>query len=105
MRRIICLTALALGLYLASGPAGHAARAEPAGGKGDAAAKSKRIAYVVKYGSAKNLAALVRRHFKEEAEVEAAPDPASNCLLIRTAPATHAAGGTREEGPAGPRRQ
>jgi hypothetical protein len=94
IRRIGCLAALAVGLSLLGGPApapaGDPARDEPAKGRGEAPAKAKRIAYVVKYGTAKNLAALLRKHFKEDVEVEAVPDAPSNCLLIRAAPAAFA---------------
>jgi type II secretory pathway component GspD/PulD (secretin) len=52
-----------------------------------AAEKSKRIAYVVKYGSAKDLAKVLGEHLKGAADVEALPESSSNVLLIRATPA------------------
>jgi type II secretory pathway component GspD/PulD (secretin) len=93
-RQASCLIVLAIGLSLvggpAWGPAGNETRAEPPKGKESSASKSKRIVYVAKYGSAKQLAALLGKHFKGEAEVEILTDAPSNCLLIRTSPATFA---------------
>src|SRR5262249_46779232 len=43
--------------------------------------------YVVRYGSAKELAAVLAKHFKDDAEVQALPEPSSNCLLISASPA------------------
>jgi hypothetical protein len=88
-RRASCLIVLAVGLCLvgAPGPEGTKAQAEPAKGKEAPPSKSKRIVYVVKYGSAKGMAALLGKHFQGEVEVEVVPDVASNCLLIRAAPA------------------
>jgi type II secretory pathway component GspD/PulD (secretin) len=47
----------------------------------------KRIAHVVKYGSAKDLAKSLNAHFKGVAEAEALPEPNSNILLLRVDPA------------------
>jgi type II secretory pathway component GspD/PulD (secretin) len=47
----------------------------------------KRIAHVVKYGSAKDLAKSLNAHFKGVAEVEALPEPNGNILLLRVDPA------------------
>jgi type II secretory pathway component GspD/PulD (secretin) len=49
--------------------------------------KTKRIAYVVRYGSAKDMAKALGAHLKDVAEVEVLPEPSSDCLLIRTTPA------------------
>jgi type II secretory pathway component GspD/PulD (secretin) len=46
------------------------------------AAEPKRGAYVVKYAAAKDLAAILARHFKGAAEIQAGPKGTSNCLLI-----------------------
>jgi hypothetical protein len=58
-----------------------------AGADEKAAEKSKRIAYVVKYGSAKDLAKVLGEHLKGAAEVEALPEASANVLLIRATPA------------------
>jgi hypothetical protein len=50
--------------------------------KPDEVAKTKRLAYVVQHGSAKDLATILGKHFKGEAEVQALPDSLSNLLLI-----------------------
>jgi hypothetical protein len=50
-------------------------------------AKQKRGAYVVKYAAAKNLAGILARHFKADAEIQAGPEGTSNCLLINAPPA------------------
>src|SRR5262249_55094219 len=47
---------------------------------------NKRTVYVVKHGSAKDLARILAKHFKGDAEVQVLPDSPSNCLLIRAAP-------------------
>jgi type II secretory pathway component GspD/PulD (secretin) len=52
----------------------------------DSAAKDKRLLYVVKNGSAKDLAAILAKHFKGNADVQALMDAPSNCLLIRANP-------------------
>jgi hypothetical protein len=51
------------------------------------AEKSKRLAYVVKYGSAKDLAKVLGEHLKGAADVEALPEVSANVLLIRATPA------------------
>lgn len=58
-----------------------------AAGTDEKAEKSKRIAYVVKYGSAKDLAKVLGEHLKGAAEVEALPEASANVLLIRATPA------------------
>jgi type II secretory pathway component GspD/PulD (secretin) len=50
-------------------------------------AKNKRIAYLVRYGSAKDLAGALGKHFKGDAEVQAVTETGSNYLLISAAPA------------------
>jgi type II secretory pathway component GspD/PulD (secretin) len=49
--------------------------------------KNKRTVYLVKHGAAKDLALLLGKHFKGDAEIQALPDSASNFLLISAAPA------------------
>jgi hypothetical protein len=51
------------------------------------AAEQKRAAYVVKYAGAKDLAAILAKHFKGAAEIQAGPEGASNVLLV-SAPRT-----------------
>src|SRR5262249_14550942 len=53
----------------------------------DPPAGNKHIVYVVKYGSAKDLAATLGKFFKGDVEVQALNEPTSNCLLIN-APAS-----------------
>ena len=48
--------------------------------------QAKHIVYVVKLGSAKDIAAVLSRQFQGDAEVDALPEPNGNCLLIRTNP-------------------
>jgi type II secretory pathway component GspD/PulD (secretin) len=48
--------------------------------------KNKRILYVAKHGDAKKLAAVLAKHFKGDAEIDALEEPSSNCLLISAAP-------------------
>jgi type II secretory pathway component GspD/PulD (secretin) len=71
------------GLVLLFGLAACAAGDPPA--KDDAAA-NKRIVYIVKHGSAKDLAAVLAEHFKGVADVQTLPDASSNSLLISAAP-------------------
>lgn len=47
----------------------------------------KRVTYIVKHATAGGLAAVLADHFKGSAEIQALPDPASNCLLISGPPA------------------
>jgi type II secretory pathway component GspD/PulD (secretin) len=54
--------------------------------KETAAAKNKRRVVPVRYGSAKELAAALEKFFQGEAEIQAAPDPANNSLLIAATP-------------------
>jgi type II secretory pathway component GspD/PulD (secretin) len=78
----------ALALAIAAPPAllgQDKARPEPAR-DGDSA-KEKRLLYVVRNGSAKDLAAVLSKHFKAAADIQALPDGPSNCLLISAAPA------------------
>jgi type II secretory pathway component GspD/PulD (secretin) len=69
---------LVTGLSLLAGPA--VAQTEPP-------AKARRTVYVVKHGAAKDLAALLGKHFKGDADVQVLPDAPSNCLLISAPPA------------------
>ncbi len=45
--------------------------------------QAKHIVYMVKLGSAKDIAAVLSKQFNGDAEVDALPEPNSNCLLIR----------------------
>ena len=72
-------------LTLVIGSAALASADPPAPAKDDAA--NKRLLYVVKHGSAKDLATVLGQHFKGVAEIQALPDPSSNFLLISSAPA------------------
>jgi type II secretory pathway component GspD/PulD (secretin) len=68
---------LIIGLFALHG-GGHAQDAT--------AAKSKRTFYVVKQGDAKELAYVLGKHFKGDAEIQVLPDSPGNCLLISAAP-------------------
>jgi hypothetical protein len=59
----------------------------PAAAKDRPAAEPKRGAYVVKYAAAKDLAGLLAKHFKGDAEIQAGPEGTSHCLLIKASPA------------------
>jgi type II secretory pathway component GspD/PulD (secretin) len=75
---------IALLLVLGLGLAGTLGQ-EKGSGKSDRpaeAAKSKRIVHVVKYGTAKDVAAILGKHFKGEVEVQVLPESPANCLLI-----------------------
>ncbi len=52
----------------------------------DSASVVRRLVYIVKHGTAKDLAAVLAAGFKGDAEVQALPDPTVNCLLISAAP-------------------
>jgi type II secretory pathway component GspD/PulD (secretin) len=54
----------------------------------DEAAKNKRIVYLVRSGSAKDLAAALTKHFKTDAEVQAITETGGNYLLISAPPTT-----------------
>ncbi len=47
----------------------------------------RRLVYMVKHGTAKDLALVLAAGFKGDAEVQALPDPMANCLLISASPA------------------
>jgi type II secretory pathway component GspD/PulD (secretin) len=51
------------------------------------AAEHKRAVYIVKYAGAKDLAAILARHFKGAAEIQAGPEGTSNTLLVNAPPA------------------
>src|SRR5947208_2353182 len=75
---VALILALAIGLPSAGGQdkdSGKSARPTDA-------AKNRRIAYVVQHGVAKDLAAVLSKHFQGAAEVQVLPASASNCLLI-----------------------
>jgi type II secretory pathway component GspD/PulD (secretin) len=59
---------------------------KPAATKAPAANRSKRRVVALRYGSAKELAAVLEKHFQGEAEIQAAPEPAANSLLISAKP-------------------
>jgi type II secretory pathway component GspD/PulD (secretin) len=50
-------------------------------------AEQKRGAYVLKHGSAKELAPVLARYFKGNADIQTGPDGSGNCLLINAPPA------------------
>jgi Bacterial type II/III secretion system short domain len=52
----------------------------------DGASVARRLVYIVKHGTAKDLASVLSQHFKGVAEIQALPDPSNNCLLISAAP-------------------
>src|SRR5437868_6889716 len=54
----------------------------------DAAAKVERLVYLVKYGTAADLGEALRKHFKDDVEVEPVAGTPDQCLLIRVAPDT-----------------
>ena len=70
----------------ASRPKGAQA-AEPSQAKAAGAALSKRLTYAVRYGSPKDLAAVLEKHFQGEAEFQSLPEPANHSLLIAATPA------------------
>src|SRR4051812_48709515 len=89
MRRITvgraasCLVLLlCIGLYAVSGQEKDRPKdsgsAQP---KTESGSRNSRILYVVKYGSAKDLAGILGKHLKGDAEVQLLPDASSNCLL------------------------
>jgi Bacterial type II/III secretion system short domain/Bacterial type II and III secretion system protein len=84
------ITRLGLGLALTLGFALCMAWGQEKGSalpaKADDAGRAKRLVYVVQHGSAKDLAAVLGKHFKSDAEVQVLPDSPANCLLI-SAPA------------------
>lgn len=51
------------------------------------AGKIKRTIYDVRHSSAKNLAEMLNKHFKDEADFQAVPEPTSNALLLSGSPA------------------
>lgn len=53
------------------------------------APKSRRLVIPVRYGSAKDLAAVLQKHFQGDAEIQAAPEPAGNSLLVSASAATY----------------
>jgi type II secretory pathway component GspD/PulD (secretin) len=48
---------------------------------------NKRLVYQVRYGTAKDLADALNKHFKGDAAVDFVAEPASNCLLLSAKPA------------------
>jgi type II secretory pathway component GspD/PulD (secretin) len=50
-------------------------------------AESKRGAYVVKYAASKDLAAILSKHFKGAADIQAGPEGTTHTLLVRASPA------------------
>jgi len=64
-----------LGLFV---PGGHA--------QDNAAPKARRMLYSVKHQDAKELAAVLGKHFKDDAEIQALAGSPSNCLLVRSEP-------------------
>jgi type II secretory pathway component GspD/PulD (secretin) len=52
----------------------------------DTAAVKKRFVYLVRYGDARQLAATLTQHFKDEAALQIVPEAASNALLVTATP-------------------
>ncbi len=52
----------------------------------DGASAARRLVYIVKHGTAKDLASVLAAGFKGDAEVQALPDATANCLLISAVP-------------------
>jgi type II secretory pathway component GspD/PulD (secretin) len=82
MRRLPLLALLPALLALPPLTAADTPKAAPERG----AAEAKRGAYVVKFGSAKDLAAVLAKHFKGAAEIQAGPDGSGNVLLVSAPP-------------------
>src|SRR5262249_16352478 len=70
--------ALLVGLFGLCIPGGHA--------QDNPAPKAKRMLYSVKHQDAKDLAAVLAKHFKDDAEIHPLPAPPSTCLRVRTEP-------------------
>jgi type II secretory pathway component GspD/PulD (secretin) len=87
MFRLTAIAALACCLALTLGPSAPKGRGADPSSKADDSAKNKRLVYLVRYGSAKDLAAALSKHFKTDAEVQAVTETGSNYLLISAAPA------------------
>src|SRR5262245_25299460 len=62
------------------------ALAVPANAQDRPDAEHKRGAYVVKYAAAKDLSAILTRHFKGAAEIQPGPEGTSNTLLVNATP-------------------
>jgi type II secretory pathway component GspD/PulD (secretin) len=75
------ILALGVGLWAASG------QEKDTGKKADDGVKTKRIAYVVKHGTAKDLAPILSKYFKDSIEVQTLPE-VGNCLLINASAAS-----------------
>src|SRR4051812_3009090 len=56
------------------------------GARADDSPRGKRAVYFLKHASARDLAAALAKHFKGEAEAQAAPVAADDCLLVRAEP-------------------
>jgi type II secretory pathway component GspD/PulD (secretin) len=91
MLRAICL------LFLCVVLAGTATQAQPTtkvkktevanlAKDDDAAAVKKRFVYLVRYGDAKQLAATLTQHFKDETALQIVPEGTSNALLVTATP-------------------
>ncbi len=72
--------ALGIGLCMAWG------QSKDATAKAENSNNTKRIAYVVQHGTAKDFAAVLGKHFKGDAEVQVLAESPANCVLI-SAPA------------------
>jgi len=53
------------------------------------AALTERLVYPIRHGSAGEVATVLDRYFKGDAEVQALPEKAGNCLFVRYRPALH----------------
>jgi type II secretory pathway component GspD/PulD (secretin) len=67
----------------------RAARADEPTSPATQAPKSRRLVIPLRYGSAKELAAVLQKHFQGEAEIQAAPEPVKNSLLVAASGAVY----------------
>src|SRR5438093_1502230 len=93
--RTVGCVVLLLGLtgYAAGGPEGTSPppqrgkeQAQSPKESSSAGVKGQRFLYIVRHGSAKDLAVSLGKLFQGDAEIEALPTSLGNCLLIRAAP-------------------
>jgi type II secretory pathway component GspD/PulD (secretin) len=68
-------------------PAAEASAAQAGQSNASSDARSRRRIVPVQNGSAKDLAAVLQKHFQGEAEIQAAPDSSNNSLLVAAVPA------------------
>jgi type II secretory pathway component GspD/PulD (secretin) len=76
-----------LALLTAGDEAPASKPAAPADSTATIAALTERLVYPIRHGSAADVAGVLDNHFKGDAEVQALPEKAGNCLYIRYRPA------------------